>query len=94
MELTTKLSSKGQVVLPKAVRDANGWTAGTELEVINRGGEVVLRPKSRRSRHFPVISLQEFLARIPTREGPQISDEQIEQVVLEEARRRWHAKGG
>lgn len=94
MELTTKMSSKGQVVLPKAIRDANGWAAGTELEVINRGGEVVLRPKSRRSRHFPTVPLPEFLARIPVRRGPQVTDEQIERLVLEEARRRWHAKGG
>ncbi len=30
---TTKLSSKGQVVLPKSVRDAHGWAAGTEFSV-------------------------------------------------------------
>ncbi len=93
MELTAKLSSKGQIVLPKAVRDANGWTAGTELEVINRGSEVVLRPKSRRDERFPPISLEEFFARIPKYEGPPITDEIIEQTILAEAKRRWHAKG-
>lgn len=30
---TTKLSSKGQVVLPKAVREACGWSVGVELTV-------------------------------------------------------------
>jgi AbrB family looped-hinge helix DNA binding protein len=39
----TKLSSKGQVVLPKAIRDARRWRAGTELIVELEGDAVVLR---------------------------------------------------
>lgn len=41
---TTGLSSKGQVTLPKAVRDRHGWQPGVELEAEDRGGAVVLRP--------------------------------------------------
>lgn len=33
MHSTTVLSEKGQVVLPKALRDARRWTAGTRLLV-------------------------------------------------------------
>ncbi len=40
----TKLSTKGQVVLPKDVRDTLGLSCGTELEVEVRDGLVVLRP--------------------------------------------------
>jgi bifunctional DNA-binding transcriptional regulator/antitoxin component of YhaV-PrlF toxin-antitoxin module len=29
---TTKPSSKGQVELPKSVRDEHGWTPGTEFD--------------------------------------------------------------
>ena len=43
---TTKLSAKGQVVLPKGVRDAHGWTPGVEFVVENTAGGVLLRPKS------------------------------------------------
>jgi AbrB family looped-hinge helix DNA binding protein len=42
---TTRLSSKGQVVLPKAVRDAYGWTEGTEFVVEDSARGVLLRPK-------------------------------------------------
>jgi AbrB family looped-hinge helix DNA binding protein len=42
---TTKLSSKGQVVLPKSVRDAYGWTEGTEFFVEDSARGVLLRPK-------------------------------------------------
>ena len=29
----TRVSTKGQVILPKAIRDKRKWTAGTELTV-------------------------------------------------------------
>jgi AbrB family looped-hinge helix DNA binding protein len=37
------LSSKGQFVLPKAIRDRHHWLTGTRLVVIDRGDEVVLK---------------------------------------------------
>jgi AbrB family looped-hinge helix DNA binding protein len=47
--LKVRLSSKGQVVLPKAVRDAHGLAAGDELIVENLGDEIVLRAALNRS---------------------------------------------
>jgi AbrB family looped-hinge helix DNA binding protein len=41
---TTRLSSKGQVILPKALRDALHWAAGTEFSVEAVGDGVLLRP--------------------------------------------------
>jgi AbrB family looped-hinge helix DNA binding protein len=43
---TTKLSSKGQVVLPKSVRDAHGWGPGTEFLVESTPDGVRLRAKA------------------------------------------------
>ena len=43
---TTKLSSKGQVILPKAVRDARRWEAGTQFAVEEVADGVLLRPLS------------------------------------------------
>jgi AbrB family looped-hinge helix DNA binding protein len=43
---TTKLSSKGQVVLPKSVRDEHGWPPGTEFEVESTADGVRLRAKA------------------------------------------------
>ena len=39
----TRLSTKGQVILPKAVRDAQHWGAGQELVVEEISGGVLLR---------------------------------------------------
>jgi AbrB family looped-hinge helix DNA binding protein len=41
---TTKLSSKGQVILPAAIRKANQWKAGVEFAVENTAEGVLLRP--------------------------------------------------
>ena len=41
-----KLSTKGQVVLPKDVRDRHGLKAGAELELVDRPSEIVLRKAS------------------------------------------------
>jgi len=43
---STRLSEKGQVVIPKAIREANGWLPGLELLVEATEGGVVLRPRA------------------------------------------------
>ncbi len=42
---TTKLSSKGQVIIPKKLRDAHHWLAGQELIAIDTGDGILLKPK-------------------------------------------------
>lgn len=42
----TKLSSKGQVIIPKPVRSAHDWKSGQELVVIDMGDGILLRPRT------------------------------------------------
>lgn len=42
--MTTKLSSKGQVVLPEALRNMYGWDAGTAFTVVVYKGAVIMKP--------------------------------------------------
>ncbi len=42
---TTKLSSKGQIVLPKAIRQSRRWPPGTEFLVENTPRGILLRPR-------------------------------------------------
>jgi len=41
---TTKLSSKGQVIIPKALRSRYNWDAGQKLLVIDAGDGILLKP--------------------------------------------------
>ncbi len=41
---TTKLSSKGQVIIPKPIRSSHHWEPGQELVVIDTGDGILLKP--------------------------------------------------
>jgi AbrB family looped-hinge helix DNA binding protein len=43
---TTKISSKGQVVIPKSLRVAHHWEVGQELVVVDVGDGILFKPKS------------------------------------------------
>ncbi|MBV8775319.1 MAG: AbrB/MazE/SpoVT family DNA-binding domain-containing protein [Deltaproteobacteria bacterium] len=40
----TRLSSKGQVIVPKAIREAHRWRPGTEFMVEDTAVGILLRP--------------------------------------------------
>jgi AbrB family looped-hinge helix DNA binding protein len=40
-----RVDSKGRVVLPKSVRERLGLDPGTEVEIVEEGGKVVVRPE-------------------------------------------------
>lgn len=41
--MTTRLSTKGQLIIPRAIRARQGWRAGTRVVIEDRGDHVVLR---------------------------------------------------
>lgn len=43
---STKLSSKGLVIIPKYIRSSYHWEAGQELIVIDTGDCILLKPKA------------------------------------------------
>ncbi|CAM3670302.1 AbrB/MazE/SpoVT family DNA-binding domain-containing protein [Deinococcus frigens] len=51
-KISATMTSKGQVTVPKAVRDQLGLEAGKKLDFILRDGEVLLRPQRPRRRSF------------------------------------------
>jgi AbrB family looped-hinge helix DNA binding protein len=51
----TILSSKGQVIIPKPIRNARHWKPGQQLEVIESGDGILLRPV----KPFPATTLAE-----------------------------------
>lgn len=60
---TTKLSSKGQIVLPKSLREARNWHAGTEFAVEEAKDGLLLRPL----RPFPPARLEDVIGCLPYR---------------------------
>lgn len=79
---TVKLSSKGQFILPKAIRDRHHWETGTEFIIIDRGEELVIKP----ARVFPVTEL-ESPENPSVYCGKALSLEDMDRAVLAEASR-------
>ena len=42
--MSTRMSSKGQIVLPKTVRDTHKWKTGAEFVIEEAGDGIILRP--------------------------------------------------
>jgi AbrB family looped-hinge helix DNA binding protein len=55
---TTRLSSKGQIVLPLSIRKSRKWDPGTRLTVEETEDGVLLRP----AKPFPPTNFEEFTA--------------------------------
>jgi AbrB family looped-hinge helix DNA binding protein len=82
-KLTTTVSTKGQVILPKAVRDQRRWEPGTRLTVEDTGEGVLLRAA-------PLFAPTEITAVAGSLRysGKAITIEQMDSAIAREARRR------
>ena len=85
--LTTTVSTKGQVILPKAIRRALRWEAGTRLTVENTPEGVLLKPEP----VFAETRLEEVFGCLAYQGTPKTLEE-MDAGVLTEAKRR-HAGG-
>ena len=85
-KLTTTVSTKGQVILPKAVREALRWHAGTRLTVESTADGVLLRPEPA----FAATRPEDVFGCLAG-DGPPRSLADMEVGILEEARCR-HAR--
>ena len=82
-QLTTTISTKGQVILPKAIRRARHWDAGTRLVVENTPEGVLLKPEPA----FVETRPKDVFGRLAC-DGPPKSLAEMQEGVLAEARRR------
>lgn len=92
MKSEAHVTSKGQVVIPKSVRQQLRWTSGTQLEVeIMGGGAVRLRPlAAEHPAENPIDALYgclKDLARDP------LADLEAEHRAEIEADERWQRRG-
>lgn len=83
---TTRLSSKGQVVLPKSIREELDWPIGADLTVERYEDGVVLKRKT----SIRPTSVDEIIGMFKVNKP--ISDEEIERAIEKGYRARWRGK--
>ena len=81
--LITKLSTKGQVIVPKEIRDLLRWKPGTRLSVERTENGVLLKAEP----IFPPTKIEDVVGCLKY-DGPTISIEEMNESIVREARRR------
>jgi AbrB family looped-hinge helix DNA binding protein len=84
---TTTVSTKGQVILPKAIRQRRDWPPGTRLVVEETAEGVLLR----RARVFPETRPEDVFGSLRY-DGPPKTIEEMDEGIVAEVKRR-HARG-
>lgn len=83
VSLTTLVSTKGQVILPKAIRDQRRWAPGTRLVVEETPEGVLLKAAPL----FPATTIDEA-AGILRYDGKPLSVDEMDAAIAAEAKRR------
>lgn len=82
MNARTRMSGKGQVVIPKDMRDRLCLAPGDELEVVEHPDGVLLRKQMKKTGE----TFEEITARIRARvkyDGPPVTIEEMNQSIAE-----------
>jgi AbrB family looped-hinge helix DNA binding protein len=85
---TTKLSSKGQIIIPKALRETYNWQAGLEFMVIDTGDGILLKPVQT----FATTTLEQ-VAGCLAYEGSSKSVDDMDRAVRRGVLEAWHDRG-
>lgn len=81
--ITTVVSTKGQVILPKVIRDQRQWPPGTRLTVEDTPDGVLLRSVA----IFPSTAIDAVFGCL-RHDGPALSIEDMNAAIDREAKRR------
>lgn len=77
----TRLSSKGQIIIPKSIRKSKGLNPGDEFVVQDLGHAILLVP----TRSFPRTTTEEVFGSLGY-EGPALSLEEMDDAIARGAR--------
>ncbi len=81
--LSTRLSSKGQIVIPKAIRRQYQLQAGQELHIIDTGEGILLQP----AHSFQRTNIEEVAGILPYSGNP-VSLEEMQAAIATGAKER------
>jgi len=84
------LSSKGQFVIPKKIREQTGWQPGDELEIEWMGDRLELRKKVQMNERPQASLVRELLGKYRTDDTHHVEDEM--EFRTRELRKNLHGK--
>jgi len=84
---TTRLSTKGQIVLPLTIRASRAWAPGTEFTVEETSDGILLRPIG----PFPETDLDQVASCLRSKRKPKTTKQMADAIKREVSRR--HDRG-
>ncbi|MCP5095160.1 MAG: AbrB/MazE/SpoVT family DNA-binding domain-containing protein [Chloroflexi bacterium] len=82
---TTKLSSKGQIIIPKSIREEYNWQPGVEFFIVDTGDGIFLKPKT----PFPATTIDEVAGCLPY-DGATVSQEKMDAAIQKGVLEHWN----
>ena len=61
MSQTTKMSTRGQIAIPKAIRTARRWKPGTEFVIQQTSEGILLKPKKTAKRSEQTATWEDLI---------------------------------
>lgn len=83
--MQTKVSTKGQVVLPSPVRNRLGLRAGDSLDIQIEGGAILLRPRKERQRKAKIIKdpVSGYPVVASVKNAPKLTNKQVREMLAD-----------
>jgi AbrB family looped-hinge helix DNA binding protein len=85
--ITTTLSGKGQIVIPKSLRESRRWRPGTRFIVDEKSSGIFLKPK----RIFPLTRPEDGLG-CTGYKGPAIDVQDMDKAIQEDIKNHWRKR--
>ena len=76
--MRTTIDGAGRVVVPKSIRDRLQLAGGSEVEIVERGGAVEIRPVAG---EIEVVDTPEGPVAVARQEGPVLTNEVVRQTL-------------
>jgi AbrB family looped-hinge helix DNA binding protein len=86
MSQSTKMSAKGNIAIPNAIRAVRRWKPGMEFVIQETNDGVLLKPKKEPKREGKSLTWDDVVG-IANYKGPRKSIREMDQGVMDEARK-------
>lgn len=88
--LKSALSTKGQVVIPKSIRDRHDWHAGTKFEFIDYPDGVLMKAVPASPKKYTLDDLASFLKY----DGPPATIDDMKRAIDDTMDAKWSKRFG
>lgn len=85
VDAETTLSTKGQLIIPKSIRELHNWDAGQKFTIELTDEGIFLKPK----KLFPKTTLEDAAGFFKGHKGKAFTSEEMDEAIAKAIREEW-----